>query len=76
MSVGSETINEKLLSIQPFLNSDHSTVWSCDPMVTPAANSGFKTRPFESVLKEVETFFDIHHQMGTYPGGVHLEMTD
>ena len=42
---------------------------------TMKANSGFKTRPFESVLKEVETFFDIHHQMGTYPGGVHLEMT-
>ena len=75
---GSETINEKLPKlIQPFLNSDHNLVWSCDPMHgnTMKANSGFKTRPFESVLKEVETFFDIHHQMGTYPGGVHLEMT-
>ena len=42
---------------------------------TTKSNSGFKTRPFERVLHEVESFFDIHHEMGTYPGGVHLEMT-
>ena len=54
-----------------------NVVWSCDPMHgnTTKSNSGFKTRPFERVLHEVESFFDIHHDMGTYPGGVHLEMT-
>ncbi len=52
-------------------------VWSCDPMHgnTIKAASGFKTRPFERVLKEVETFFDVHRAEGTYPGGMHIEMT-
>ena len=51
-------------------------VWSCDPMhgntITAA---GYKTRPFERILKEVQTFFEIHRAEGTHPGGVHVEMT-
>jgi 3-deoxy-7-phosphoheptulonate synthase len=52
-------------------------VWSCDPMHgnTIKAASGYKTRPFDLVLKEVENFFDIHRAEGTYPGGLHVEMT-
>ncbi|NOX74459.1 MAG: 3-deoxy-7-phosphoheptulonate synthase class II [Alphaproteobacteria bacterium] len=52
-------------------------VWSCDPMHgnTIKAASGYKTRPFESVLREVREFFEIHKSEGTYPGGVHFEMT-
>jgi 3-deoxy-7-phosphoheptulonate synthase len=52
-------------------------VWSCDPMHgnTIKAASGYKTRPFESVLREVREFFAIHKSEGTIPGGVHLEMT-
>jgi 3-deoxy-7-phosphoheptulonate synthase len=52
-------------------------VWSCDPMHgnTIKAATGYKTRPFDLILKEVETFFDIHRAEGTHPGGVHLEMT-
>lgn len=52
-------------------------IWSCDPMhgnVIKAGN-GFKTRPFERILKEVESFFAVHHSEGTYPGGIHVEMT-
>ena len=51
-------------------------VWSCDPMHgnTITAN-GYKTRPFERVLSEVESFFDVHRAEGTYPGGIHVEMT-
>lgn len=51
-------------------------VWSCDPMHgnTITAN-GYKTRPFDRVLKEVEEFFAVHHAEGTYPGGIHIEMT-
>lgn len=37
--------------------------------------SGFKTRPFDSVLQEVQEFFAIHRAEGTIPGGVHFEMT-
>ncbi|PKP69257.1 MAG: 3-deoxy-7-phosphoheptulonate synthase class II, partial [Alphaproteobacteria bacterium HGW-Alphaproteobacteria-4] len=52
-------------------------VWTCDPMHgnTVKSASGFKTRPFESVLREVREFFAVHRAEGTIPGGVHFEMT-
>jgi 3-deoxy-7-phosphoheptulonate synthase len=52
-------------------------VWSCDPMHgnTIKSASGYKTRPFERVLREVREFFAIHASEGTIPGGVHFEMT-
>jgi 3-deoxy-7-phosphoheptulonate synthase len=52
-------------------------VWVCDPMHgnTIKSATGFKTRPFESVLREVQEFFAVHRAEGTVPGGVHFEMT-
>ena len=52
-------------------------VWSCDPMHgnTITSTTGYKTRPFDRILSEVRTFFSVHAAEGTYPGGVHLEMT-
>jgi 3-deoxy-7-phosphoheptulonate synthase len=52
-------------------------VWSCDPMHgnTIKSPSGFKTRPFDRVLKEVQTFFVVHRSEGTHAGAVHLELT-
>ena len=52
-------------------------VWVCDPMHgnTIKSSTGYKTRPFESVLREVREFFAIHSAEGTVPGGVHFEMT-
>ncbi len=54
-----------------------TVVWSCDPMHgnTITAASGYKTRPFERILKEVELFFDVHRGEGTHAGGIHVEMT-
>ena len=54
-----------------------NVVWCCDPMHgnTIKSPSGYKTRPFDSVLREVREFFDIHAAEGTIPGGVHFEMT-
>jgi len=54
-----------------------AVVWSCDPMHgnTIKSGSGYKTRPFERILKEVRGFFAVHAAEGTYPGGVHFEMT-
>ena len=54
-----------------------NVVWVCDPMHgnTIKAASGYKTRPFESVLREVREFFAVHKAEGTIPGGVHFEMT-
>ena len=52
-------------------------VWCCDAMHgnTIKSSTGYKTRPFESVLREVREFFEIHNAEGTIPGGVHFEMT-
>jgi len=52
-------------------------VWTCDPMHgnTIKSATGYKTRPFDSVLREVREFFDVHRAEGTIPGGVHFEMT-
>jgi 3-deoxy-7-phosphoheptulonate synthase len=54
-----------------------NVVWSCDPMHgnTITAASGYKTRPFDRVLEEVDEFFAIHRAEGTHAGGVHVEMT-
>ncbi|MEO0636656.1 MAG: 3-deoxy-7-phosphoheptulonate synthase class II [Pseudomonadota bacterium] len=53
-----------------------NVVWSCDPMHgNTVSMNGYKTRPFDRVLGEVEHFFDIHQAEGTYAGGVHFEMT-
>ena len=52
-------------------------IWSCDPMHgnTIKSNNGYKTRPFDSILKEVSEFFKVLNGAGCYPGGVHFELT-
>ena len=54
-----------------------NVLWTCDAMHgnTIKSSTGYKTRPFESVLREVREFFAIHNSEGTIPGGVHFEMT-
>ena len=57
--------------------SGAKVVWCCDPMHgnTIKASSGYKTRRVNDVMAEVRGFFDAHDEVGTYPGGVHFEMT-
>ena len=54
-----------------------NVTWTCDAMHgnTIKSSTGYKTRPFESVLREVREFFGVHEAEGTVPGGVHFEMT-
>ncbi len=51
--------------------------WVCDPMHgnTFETANGFKTRSFADVAEEVNGFFDVHSQLGTWPGGLHVELT-
>jgi 3-deoxy-7-phosphoheptulonate synthase len=51
--------------------------WVCDPMHgnTYEASSGYKTRRFDDVIAEVQGFFDVHRALGTWPGGIHVELT-
>ncbi|HEX2850904.1 MAG TPA: 3-deoxy-7-phosphoheptulonate synthase class II [Acidimicrobiales bacterium] len=55
----------------------HPVVWACDPMHgnTFTSESGRKTRHFDDVLAEIREFFTVHHAEGTWPGGVHVELT-
>ncbi len=54
-----------------------NVVWSCDPMHgnTIKSATGFKTRPFNNVVKEVRRVFGVHKAEGSYAGGLHIEMT-
>jgi 3-deoxy-7-phosphoheptulonate synthase len=63
--------------IRAVKKAGRTVVWECDPMHgnTVTAAGGLKTRPFDNIVKEVERFFDVHRAEGTYPGGVHVEMT-
>jgi 3-deoxy-7-phosphoheptulonate synthase len=55
----------------------HPVSWVCDPMHanTFISSTGHKTRQFDAMMQELEGFFAAHRQVGTWPGGVHLEIT-
>jgi 3-deoxy-7-phosphoheptulonate synthase len=75
---GADQVGEKLPKlIRAVERAGAKVVWSCDPMHgnTIKSAAGFKTRPFERILKELKFFFEVHHAEGTHAGGVHLEMT-
>ncbi len=57
--------------------SEHPVVWVCDPMHanTFVSDGGHKTRRFDDILAELRGFFEAHRQVGTWPGGVHVELT-
>ena len=63
--------------LQAVTREGHPVVWSCDPMHgnVVKAESGYKTRPFDRILREVKSFFDVHRAEGTHAGGIHVEMT-
>ena len=76
--MGAEIVSEKLPSIlEAVKEAGHPVVWVCDPMHgnTFSTENGHKTRHFDDVLKEITGFFEAHEKVGTYPGGVHLELT-
>jgi len=58
-------------------NADHPVVWACDPMHgnTFTSEGGRKTRHLDAVLAEIAGFFAAHQAEGTWPGGVHVELT-
>jgi 3-deoxy-7-phosphoheptulonate synthase len=68
-------------SLRPLLrairDSGHPVVWACDPMHgnTITAPNGRKTRQFESIVAEIAGFVRAHKAEGTWPGGIHIELT-
>jgi 3-deoxy-7-phosphoheptulonate synthase len=76
--MGAENVEPQLPPlIRAVEREGRAVVWSTDPMHgnTVKSSSGYKTRPFERVLEEVERFFAVHQAEGTYAGGIHLELT-
>ena len=75
---GADNVEKYLPKLIRFIKKEGlKVIWSCDPMHgnTIKAATGFKTRPFDNVLKEVKNVFSIHQAEGTYAGGLHVEMT-
>lgn len=75
---GSENVEKHLPQlIRAIQREGKKVVWSSDPMHgnTIKASSGYKTRPVDRVLKEVQSFMAVHRAEGTHAGGVHFEMT-
>uniref|UniRef100_UPI002FE09D2F 3-deoxy-7-phosphoheptulonate synthase class II n=1 Tax=Pseudoxanthobacter sp. TaxID=1925742 RepID=UPI002FE09D2F len=74
---GADKVEEHLPRlIRAVEREGRTVVWSCDPMHGNTISAGgYKTRPFERILREVETFFAVHRAEGTHAGGIHVEMT-
>ena len=76
--MGADKVRDVLPSIvQKVDASGVPVVWVCDPMHgnTKESASGHKTRIFDDVIAEVEGYFEVHRQIGTFPGGIHIELT-
>ncbi|MDA8881333.1 3-deoxy-7-phosphoheptulonate synthase class II [Alphaproteobacteria bacterium] len=76
--MGADNVHAKLPTLLKAVQGHGAhVVWCCDPMHgnTVKASSGYKTRRVDDIMREVEGFFDAHDEVGTYPGGVHFEMT-
>lgn len=76
--MGAEKINDFLPALIKRVKSEKlNLLWICDPMHgnTFKTETGYKTRHFNTILKEIQQFFSIHKKLGTIPGGVHFELT-
>ena len=76
--MGSEKVSDHLPKLIKKIQSEgKKVIWCCDPMHgnTIKASNGYKTRKVSQILNEVDNFFNVHKAEGSYPGGVHFEMT-
>ncbi len=76
--MGRTLVSEKLPPLVEALRDEgRNVLWTCDPMHgnTYKASGGEKTRHFDDVLDETSQFFAVHQALGTWPGGLHIELT-
>jgi len=76
--MGADRVREVLPRvIEGVEETGRKVAWVCDPMHgnTFEAANGYKTRSFNDVVEEVRGFFDVHDSLGTWPGGLHVELT-
>ena len=76
--MGADNLEQNLPALLRRVKQEgRNVVWSSDPMHgnTFKASSGYKTRNFDAILREIQQFFAAHKAEGTHAGGIHLEMT-
>jgi 3-deoxy-7-phosphoheptulonate synthase len=76
--MGAEKVRDVLPPIiEAVEDSGRKVAWVCDPMHgnTFETSLGYKTRAFDQVADELNGYFDVHQALGTWPGGVHIELT-
>jgi 3-deoxy-7-phosphoheptulonate synthase len=76
--LGADKVEELLPPLVRAVEAEgHPVVWACDPMHgnTFTSAGGRKTRKFDDILSELRTFFAVHRDEGTWPGGLHIELT-
>ena len=76
--MGAEKVRDVLPAIIAKVEaSGREVVWLCDPMHgnTRSVASGHKTRFFDDIMDEVHGFFEVHRDLGSHPGGIHIELT-
>jgi len=76
--MGAEKLRKNLPGlIRTIQREGRSVLWISDPVHgnTRKTDNGYKTRDFDKIRDELRAFFDVHDEMGSHPGGVHLEMT-
>jgi 3-deoxy-7-phosphoheptulonate synthase len=78
MRLGADRVEELLPPLVRAVEAEgHPVVWACDPMHgnTFTSAGGRKTRRFDDILSELRSFFAVHRDEGTWPGGLHIELT-
>ena len=76
--MGAGTVEEALPPlVEAVAGAGHPVVWACDPMHgnTFVSEEGYKTRHFDDVMAEIKGYFAVHQALGTWPGGIHVELT-
>ena len=76
--MGANDVEEALRPLlRAVRDAGHPVVWACDPMHgnTYSAPNGRKTRHLEDIIKEITGFVKAHRAEGTWPGGIHIELT-
>ena len=63
--------------VQCVQQTKRQVLWVCDPMHgnTETTPGGIKTRKFDNIVTELEHSFELHYQLGSRLGGVHVELT-
>ena len=76
--MGADEVDGRLRPmLRAVTDAGHPVVWACDPMHgnTYTASNGRKTRHFDAILREIAGFVRAHRAEGTWPGGIHVELT-